>query len=967
MKVNELYHGFRVKSVTHIDEIGADMWRMEFEKNGAELIWFERPDDQDNKTFGIAFRTIPDDDTGVFHILEHSVLCGSEKYPVREPFVELLKSSLQTFLNAMTYPDKTVYPVCSRNDKDFYNLTGVYLDAVFKPLCVRRPLAFRQEGWHYEIGEDGKVTRNGVVYNEMKGAYASPDRALYKELFRLLFPDNCYSRESGGDPRHIPELTYEKFVSQHKKYYSPSNARIFLDGMIDTEAIFSLIESYLDQCDRIDVDSDIPLQQPVSPDEFTGYYAVGENDPVDGKALMSDGWVFCDYTDTEKTTAAEILFSVLCGSNEAPLTKAILDAGLAEDVNLYCDTGILQSAAVFKVKNFDPEKRGQIRALMMSVIEKQIREGVDRDELTAALNSFEFSAREKDFGGTPKGLVFGLTSLDSWLYGGDPAQFFCTDELYSSLREKVNDGSGYYENLLREIFFECRHKASVVLLPSRTLSAERDAEEATECAAAGASWTPAERKRVEDDLAELRRFQSTPDSEEQIATLPVLHLSDIPDRIPPVRQQITEVDGITVLRHPVETNRIIYGRLFFNADDLTDDELQTLSFLTEVLGDLPTKKHSALEIIRMQKRDLGSFSSHISVFKKNYPDRGFRTEFAVSFSALEANRDRIIPLVSEIIGETVYDNPPEVLTHLKQKLISMERAVSMRGNGYAVRRAASSLSEAGAVEETVFGIDYLRWLEGIVSSRGEAELCEKLASAAAKIFSRSRLTVSLTGPFDDAHASALIASVADAGKAGPRARRTVRPKINEGIEIPAAIGFAGTALPFPEGYEYTGEASVAAHFLTYDYLWNEVRVNGGAYGTSMNLQGSGYSVFSSYRDPQPARSLGVFEGAPEKLRELASGGDFEKYVISSLPSTDPLLTPLTEAGRDEGLYFRGLPADLPEKRRAEILGTTGDGIKRIADMLERAAENASVCVVGGKETLAACGGRLDRISSLKEN
>ena len=376
MQINDLFHGFRVLSSERIDEIGAVLWRMEYEKNGAQLIWLERADDAGNKTFGIAFKTVPHDDTGVFHIIEHSVLCGSDKYPVREPFVELLKSSLATFLNAMTYPDKTVYPVSSRNDADFLNLMDVYLDAVFHPLSIRSPLAFRQEGWHWETGEGDdpdEVKCNGVVYNEMKGAYASADRMLGYSIDKLLFPDNCYSRSSGGDPAHIPELTYEMYLEEHRRFYSATNSRIFLDGMIDTEAVFSKLDACLSEYDRIEVDADIPLQKPVCPPEYIGEYAIGADEDPEGKVLAAEGWVFADYSEQEKTLAAEILADYLAGTNESPLSKAVLGRGLAEDISLGIYNGELQTSAVIRVKNTTDGNCDEIRRVTREVIENEIK------------------------------------------------------------------------------------------------------------------------------------------------------------------------------------------------------------------------------------------------------------------------------------------------------------------------------------------------------------------------------------------------------------------------------------------------------------------------------------------------------------------------------------------------------------------------------------------------------------------
>ena len=970
MQINDLFHGFRVMSSERIDEIGAVLWRMEYEKNGAQLIWLERADDAGNKTFGIAFKTVPHDDTGVFHIIEHSVLCGSDKYPVREPFVELLKSSLATFLNAMTYPDKTVYPVSSRNDADFLNLMDVYLDAVFHPLSIRSPLAFRQEGWHWETGEGddpGEVKCNGVVYNEMKGAYASADRMLGHSIDKLLFPDNCYSRSSGGDPAHIPELTYEMYLEEHRRFYSATNSRIFLDGMIDTEAVFSKLDACLSEYDRIEVDADIPLQKPVCPPEYIGEYAIGADEDPEGKVLAAEGWVFADYSEQEKTLAAEILADYLAGTNESPLSKAVLGRGLAEDISLGIYNGELQTSAVIRVKNTTDGNCDEIRRVTREVIENEIKHGVGKDRLGAILNSMEYSAREQDFGGTPRGLVYGLTTLDSWLYGGDPALPLRLIGCYRTLREKIRDGGSYFEDLLREIFIDCPHHACARLRPSQTLTAETAAAEAEMCRAAGAGWSEADRAKVLDDLAELRRFQKTADTPEQLATLPVLPLSDISETVPPSGLVEEKVNGVTVLRHTHDSNGIVYGALYFDLSDIGGDDLHFLSFLCRVFGDTDTELHSALEISDILSRDLGRFNSSLPVESFIAPDRGFRAEFKISFSALEANAGKILPILSEIMLKSKYDAAGELTDHLKQYIIDSERAWTMSGNSAAVRRAASRLFPADAFNEQISGFDQLAWARSAVAEIAESgfgRFAERLSALAKKIFVRERLTLSVTGSVPEGWIADVIASVPSCPEAvGPAVKREVRSAPgNEGIVIPAQIGFAAEVAKIPDSFGYTGACLVASQFLKYDYLWNEVRVKGGAYGTGMTICSDGRLNYSSYRDPQPGRSLGIFPGCGERLRELAKSGDdvkIDKYIISSLSSSDPLFTPRTRASSEDSQWFKKLPADRRQQLRHDILSTTKTDMAKIADMLDACEEGRAVCVVGGSETLDACGSLLD--------
>ena len=969
MQTGELFHGFRVDSYTDIPEISARMWRMTYEKNGAGLIWLERPDDNGNKTFGIAFKTVPDDDTGVFHILEHSVLCGSEKYPVKEPFVELIKTSVNTFLNAMTYPDKTVYPVSSRNSRDFLNLAGVYLDAVFYPLSVKNPLAFLQEGWHWEVGEGDdpeKVTCNGVVYSEMKGAYASPDRRLGQLLNTLLFPDNCYGKSSGGDPDHIPELTYERYLEGHRRFYSASNSRIFLDGIFDDEAIFELIDSYLSRFDRIDVDADIPFQKPVCPPEAVGRYAVGEDEDPTGKVLWSQGYVFSDYSQKEKNFAASLLADLINDSNEAPLRRAVLDAGLADDISLYISDGVLQTKAVINVKNTDEDKIPLIKETIDRVIGDIIEKGVDKDRLEAIFNSTEFAIRERNTGGSPAGLEYGLTTLDSWLYGGDPAAPLFYEDMLASLRKKIFDGSGYYEALLREIFFDCPHKASCRLLPSTTLTAETAAAEAERCEAAKKSWTPVERKKIEDDLAELRRFQRTPDSPGQIATIPRLRLSDITERPAPSRQTVSSIDGRPLLLHPQDTRGIVYTTLFFDIRDLDDGEIYLASLIDRLLLELPTSSHSAIGLQDLVKRDLGDFGTSVSAYTRA-DDRSTGIWFTAAASSLESKADRIAGIVPEILRDTLYDRPKEILNVLRQSILYTERAAATRGNSFALRYGQAMTNERCYINEITGGVLFLKKLRKTVAEAekdGGAALAAGLAAVASKIFTRSRMTVSVTGNYTEAQILDYIGRFDAGAPAGPRCVRKLPEKKNTGIEIPAQIAFDGMVLCYPPEFKYSHSTAVAARYVSYDWLWNQVRVKGGAYGTHMSIGGFGQITFHSYRDPQPSASFDAFCAAAEKIRELAEGGDIEKYIISTLPSANPMLTPHSETIRDETLYFRGLPADDPVISTDQILATDAAELRRIADMLDGALKDPVRVVVGGRKLLEDCGDKLDVITGL---
>ena len=582
-------HGFTVKSVTELPEVKGRLVRMTYEKNGADLAWLDR--DDDNKTFAIVFRTIPEDDTGVAHILEHSVLCGSEKYPVKEPFVELLKSSFSTFLNAFTSSDWTAYPVCSRNNADFLNLMDVYLDAVFHPLSVKSPLPFRQEGWHYEV-KGGELTRNGVVLSEMKGAFGNPERLAYHELHRLLFPDNCYGFVSGGDPASIHKLTFEQYKDFYRRHYHPSNARIFLDGRVDLPTTLAKLDSYLSAYPRTEVKTAVPLQTPVQA-EKTIPYEIGADDSAADKTLLAEGWVIGTFRDRETHLAFDVLSDVLASSNEDPLKKALLEKNLCEDVNLGVG-GAEQLTATLFVKNAKDGKADAIRQVVRETFARLAKDGLDHARLNAVLDRHEFNDREKDSGGFPRGLLFFEDALDQWLYGGDPADAFRSEGLYRSLRAKV--GQGWFEAFLKRTLIDNPHHVKLTMTASKTLGEERRTAEKMELAAIQAKWTPAEREKIMAECKALEAFQKKVDAPEDLAKLPRLSLKDIPEKGPVPESTTATVGGVKVIRAKTAANGIAYLELYFELAGFSAEELSDAAVLAGMLEELPTAKRSVLEL-----------------------------------------------------------------------------------------------------------------------------------------------------------------------------------------------------------------------------------------------------------------------------------------------------------------------------------------------------------------------------------
>ena len=951
MKPNDIIHNFTVKSVAELPEVPGRLWRMTYEKNGADLVWLER--DDENKTFAIGFKTVPENDTGVAHIMEHSVLCGSRKYPVKEPFVDLLKSSLATFLNAMTYPDKTVYPVSTRNGTDFLNLVDVYMDAVLHPLSIENRMALDQEGWHYEFDEKGRLTMNGVVYSEMKGVFSNPDSVAFWETMKLLFPDCCYSKESGGDPAHIPDLTFEAYKAFHSRFYHPSNARIFLDGKMDVDAVLARLDSYLCEYGRAEVRADIPYQRPVA-NKATVKYEVAEGDKE--KYILTDGWVIGRFDDRERQLAFTVLSEVLAGSNEAPLKKALLDRGLCEDIEIDAE-GVQQIVAMLKIRNTTKDKAAECRKVVRETLERLAREGLDRKRIGAVLNKCEFISREKDSGTYPRGLAFMSAAYDMWMYGGDPAEGFRYRELFGSLRAKADAGA--FERYLREMFLDNAHHAELTLEPSATLGEERSKALEAKLAALKSGWDDAKVAEVKATAAKLKEFQKSKDRPEDAAKLPVLAVKDIPVKGEDIRIETVTLEGRPVIRPKVGADGIFYLELYFSLADLTADELASVPFFTTLLGDLPTESFSVLGLKSEIDANLGRFSISAKVFDA----KGVATPYVcVQVSALEARRGDAIRILKEVLLRTKYADVKAAADLLKQDRQDMEQGISRSGNQYAMRRAGARLSRQNEMDEVLSGIVQLRWLQ---KAKADEALLSRYAALAGRIFTKARLTVCLSDNMPKEYAAEVVAAWPDgaAAQAADWCAGLPSAEGGEGFTIPAEVAYAGVAARLPEGLDFHGSQVVAARILTLDYLWNEIRVLGGAYGMGLVVRSDGDVQYMTYRDPNPSRSLGKFAEAGSALKQFCEGGQpFDKYVVSAIGKSEPYLSPRLETQRAADLFLSGRGPEFVARLRAEILSTRREDLLKFADVLTQVTKGAATCVVGGKKPISKC--KLSRTESI---
>ena len=961
MDAEKRIHGFSLLGEREVKELGGVMYHMRHARTGLELIWLKR--EEENKTFGIAFQTVPEDDTGVFHILEHSVLCGSQRYPVKDPFVELMKYSMNTFLNAMTYPDKTVYPVSSRNHKDFFNLIRVYLDAVFRPLIYDRPEIFYQEGWHYEFDQAGQLSYKGVVFNEMKGAYANADQLAVRAVCQALFPDTCYRFESGGDPAHIPELTYGRFLDSHRRCYSPSNAYVFLDGAVDLEETLAILDgeylSGMAQGSRLDPPQ---TQPPVDGGSRRVEFELPPEEDASKRYRLVWGRVAGRFDQLEKLCAIRVLADVLCGDNQAPLRRAILSQGLAESVNLWVEDEVSQPWVNLEVRNLAQEDLAQVQEILERELERLAREGLDPQRLEAAIANLEFKTRERDHG-YPQGLFLGLSMLNQWMRGGDPAGELEIGERFHRLREKA--AQGYFEGLIREVLLDNPHRCEVILCPSAKAGAVRRQEESRRLNQEAAGWGEGEREALGERQRALERFQSAQDTPEALATLPRLALSDLPRDPMELPTQVECLGEAVLLRHEVPAGGIVYCALYFDVEGYTQEELSCLSFLCRLLGRVDTGNHTAEELGNQIRLLCGSLGAAVQVYQRFDRPEEMEIKLRASFSALAQNLGEALKLLEEVLTDSRFEAEREIQAVLRQVRMGMFQTMVMSGSSVALGRVAAQSSASAVVRECIGGYAYYRWLKEQEEHWNWPELKGRLIRLFHQVVCRAGVTVSATGTLGQEQRSSLAALVArlpQQGQAVPR-REPIRPwgRVREGIEIPSDVCFAAMGGELRKaGGAYSGAWQVGCRMVGLDYLWNAIRVQGGAYGTGLVVNDGGFVGGYSFRDPDGARSLACYGRTGEFLAQLLqSKPDLTGYIIGAVAEGEPLLTPRGKGAAADELYWRGLDWEQRCRLRRELLDTGLGSLADVAQVLERVMEQAGVCVVGPRAQLEACG--LERI------
>ena len=937
-------YGFTLTRSRHSGELDGTLYEMRHDESGAALCWLDNG--ASNKLFAVAFRTIPEDHTGVFHILEHSVLCGSDKFPLKEPFVDLLKSSMQTFLNAMTYPDKTVYPVSSRNPKDFLNLTEVYLDAVFAPLIRFDPKCFLQEGWHIEFAEDGTPSYKGVVFNEMKGAFTDVDDIIDDSLRELLFPDNSGRFCSGGRPENIPDLTYEHYLDTWKRFYHPSNACIYLDGSVPIEETLKLISGYLSGKGRL---SDLPfdpMQVPVS-GERTISYEIGAEESAEKRTHYTMSKIICDWADITTDNAVSVLSEYLAGSNESPLKKAVLDAGLGQDVICGSMNGVSQSYFLLSVRNLDQQQIPELRSLIFSTVEDIIAKGLDKDELEACINRMEFGRRNMN---EPQGLTRCIKAIDGQFYTGDPMTDLESGKYIAELRKMA--GNGGFEELLGRIFSQ-EGMCTVTAVPDKELGRIREEQEAKSLAERVGAMTGEERRKADADAKALALWQAAPDSEEARAKIPVLSLDEISPDPEPVPTEVSEKEGVTIIRHCVPTSGIVHFSMYFSAAQFSLKELSALSLLGDLLGQLPTKSHSAAELQKLIRRDIGALDFGITVTAPTGERKTCSPMITVRCSALEEKAESACGLICEILTQTDISASEEIKSILLQVEENNRQSLITTGHSIGMREALAGFSARAAADEAVSGFTFVETVHSLVKDFGGhfQWLSGLLGRALSECVCTKRMTLSITDNRDIDILSMLSLPEGEAGEDCAEYVSEVPAKL--GIAVPASVSYAVKGWHLPER---TGALLTVGKILSFDYLWNTVRVQGGAYGSGFVSTGSGDICCYSYRDPSPARSLGAYADIAKAVEEWCAGSeDLSKYIISTVSDTEPLRSPGKLGIFEDTAYFTGHDYEKRKKLRGEILSVTREQLLELCEGLRQLGEMGSVCVTASGETLAGCG------------
>lgn len=971
MQLSELkaYEILKTENLTDIQSTG---YILRHKKSGARVAVISNTDE--NKVFYIGFRTPPEDETGVPHIIEHTVLCGSKKFPVKDPFVELVKGSLNTFLNAMTYPDKTIYPVASCNDKDFQNLVDVYMDAVFNPNIYKHEEIFKQEGWHYELeSKDAPVTINGVVYNEMKGAYSSPDEILQQEIYRALYPDNTYSKNSGGNPEHIPDLTYEEYLNFHRRYYHPVNSYIYLYGDMDmAEKLDWMDKEYLSRYDRIELDSTIPLQKAFDEKvDVTTKYPISAGESEENKTYLSYNVSVADVLDRKLYQAFDILDYALVSAPGAPLKKALIDAGIGKDISGGFDSGSLQPVFSIVAKNANASEKEQFLEIIQKTLKDLVKNGINREALLAGINSSEFRFREADFGQFPKGLLYGIQCLDSWLFEDmEPFMHLQCLDTFRFLKEQVE--TGYFENLIEKYLLDNKHAAIVTIVPEKGLNAKMDQKLEEKLAQYKNSLSDEEIDQLIRDTKHLKEYQEEPSPKEELEKIPMLSREDMRKEILPLSNIEKQISGIKTICHDVAANGIDYLTLMYDVSDIPAEDIPYLGVLKALLGYVDTKTYTYADLANAINIYSGGINCGMGIYPNGEKEAPLQVKFEVRIKTLESSLKETMSIVNEILLSSNMNDEKRLYEILAQSKARLQQSLSSAGHSVSSMRALAGFSEYAYYLDATNGITYYETVKDLEEHFDEKKqtLIAKLKQLTCQIFGTERLLISFTGDQKAfAYAEPILKEALQKQPAGKKAHEAARISLtrsNEAFTDASQIQYVAKVGNFADhGYHYTGALRILKLILSYDYLWINVRVKGGAYGCMSGFFRSGETYFVSYRDPNLLKTLEIYDGIPEYLRKFqADERDMTKYIIGTFSSMDTPLYPEGKGARSMNAYLQDLTEEMLQKDRDEVRNATAEDIRALADMIQSVLQDPSVCVIGNEDAIQKEAQLFDKVTGL---
>ena len=959
MNPNHL-NAYEVLKEEDLQDIHSKGWLLRHKKTGARVMLIEN--DDENKVFNIAFRTPPKDSTGVAHILEHSVLCGSREFPLKDPFVELVKGSLNTFLNAMTYPDKTCYPVASCNDRDFQNLMHVYLDAVFYPNIYKKEEIFRQEGWNYHLeNKEGPLKYNGVVYNEMKGAFSSPDDVLEREIMNSLFPDTTYGCESGGDPVNIPDLTYENFLDFHRRYYHPSNSFIYLYGNMDMEEKLAFIdEHYLSAFDALAIDSQIKDQKSfVRVKDIRKNYPIAENEGEEDNTYLSYNMVVGQAKDINLSLAFEVLDYALLSAPGAPLKQALLDAKIGKDIYGSFEDGIKQTYFSIVAKGANLSQKEKFVKVIRDTLTKIAEEGIDKKAVKAGINYYEFRFREADFSSYPKGLMYGLDILSSWLY--DDEKPFCEVQLlegFEFLKKAAEEG--YFEELICKYLLDNTHGSILSLVPERGLAAKRDQELEKRLENYRSSLSDEELIRMVERTKALEAYQESEENPEALTCIPMLSREDIKKEITGFTNEEHFVDDSLFLYHDVCTNGIGYADLLFEIHNFDTDTVHYLGLLKSVLGAVDTENYSYGELFNEVNARTGGIAYGIEVYDSATDTDAFRAMFAVRGKALYPEMDFMFSMIREVLTTSRLDDTKRLYEIIARVKSRAQANLVSAGHSTAVLRGASYASPMAAFQDEMAGIGYYQFIEKLEKNFDSCkdEIVRNLRRVMEEVLRPENFCVSYTGERGSLDAVKIQTSetrkVLFNGQKPKAVSQLFCTKKNEAFKTSGQVQYVAQNGNFrKKGLEYTGALEILKVILSYDYLWINIRVKGGAYGCMSGFKRNGESFLVSYRDPHLKRTLEVYQGVPDYIRAFeADEREMTKYIIGTISNKDVPRTPQMQGSVSKAAYFSKVTEEMLQKERDQILGAQKEDIQALAALVEAVLADEQICVVGSETAIS---------------